>query len=100
VTVRIVLTRHPRETDLAHDGPYDEVLHFERAYQLQDRVIAVNPEGECRADGPRQFTRKNLIEVDFERLTLIPYAEMIQELNDDVDLLSAEDFDARVERLS
>jgi len=72
---------------------------FERAYQFEDRVIAVDPKHENRKSGPRQFTRDNLVEVDFEGLTVIPYERMVNEIGGDVEALSGEAYDQVVERL-
>jgi len=99
VTVRVVRQAHPRPEDRRHDGPYEEVLMFERAYQDGDRVIAVDPKNQNRKGGPRQFTRQHLVEVDFEGLSVIPYERMVREIGGDVDALSAAAVDSTVERL-
>lgn len=72
---------------------------FERAYQFEDRVIAVDPKHENRKNGPRQFTRDHLVEVDFEGITVIRYERMVNEIGGDVETLSSADFDRTVERL-
>lgn len=99
MTVRIVRFAYPRREERGQDQVYEEVLKFERAYQLEDRVIAAGPLGECRKRGPRQFTRAHLKEVDFEEIAVIPYEQMVKELGGEVDALSAELFDQVVERL-
>lgn len=99
MTVRIVRLARPRPSDRGRDQPYEESLKYERAYQLEDRVIAVGPKDGVRIEGPRQFTRDHLIEVDFETLTPIPYERMVRELPGTIDSLSADDFEQSVERL-
>jgi len=99
MVVRIVRLARPRPSDRVNDEPYEEVLMFERAYQDGDRVIAVDPKNGNRKDGPRQFTRDHIVEVDFEGLTVIPYDQMVREIAGDVDALSTEAFDRCVERL-
>ena len=99
MVVRIVRLARPRPSDRVHDDPYEEVLMFGRAYQDGDRVIAVDPQHENRKDGPRQFTRDHVVEVDFEGLSVIPYEQMVKEIGGDVDALSAEAYDRSVERL-
>lgn len=99
MVVRIVRLARPRPSDRVNDEPYEEALMFERAYQDGDRVIAVDPKNQNRKDGPRQFTRQHLVEVDFEGLTVIPYDRMVSEIGGDVDALSTEAFDRCVERL-
>jgi len=99
MVVRIVRLARPRPSDRVNDEPYEEVLMFERAYQDGDRVIAVDPKNQNRKDGPRQFTRDHLVEIDFEGLAVIPYERMVREIGGDVDALSAAAVDSTVERL-
>jgi len=99
MVVRLVRLARPRPSDRVNDEPYEEVLMFDRAYQDGDRVIAVDPKHENRKDGPRQFTREHVVEVDFEGFSVIPYEQMVEEIGGDVDALSAETYDRVVERL-
>lgn len=98
MAVRIVRLRYPRPGDRI-DQPHEEVLTFDRAYQLGDRVIAVDPEGEVKSDKPRQFTRDHLIEVDFDAVDVISYGRMVNELGGEIEQLSGADVDQTVERL-
>lgn len=98
MSVRLVRLRHPSPSERV-DGPQEMVLYFETVYQLEDRLIAVDPVGDKhQQQGPRQFTRRFVMEIDFDHLTLIPYQDMVGEIGGDIEALDAAD--RVVERLS
>lgn len=99
MSVRLVRLRHPAPTERV-DGPQEESLWFEMVYQLDDRLIAVGPLGDSHQnDSPRQFTRRHIIEVDFETVDVITYATMVTDLPGEVRAIDGETHEKVVERL-
>jgi len=101
MSVRIVRLRHPRNADTGETEPREVALVFERAYQLEDRLIAVGPLNDGHEnDHPRQYTRRHLVEVDFDTVDVIPYPDMIAEIGGNIQAMDREGLDRVVERLS